>query len=88
MAKYKNLKELAEAFKAGKLEGWILVVDNDSTHLSWIGPLPDGVENDSDESEEFEDQKYEEGRTLYDGYKDIYILDQVLALAGIPNRGA
>jgi len=85
MAKYKNLYELAEGFKKGELVGWILMVDNDSTHLGWVGPSPDG--SDEDELMEFEDQKYEKGIELYDGSNDIYILDQALTLAGVPNMG-
>jgi hypothetical protein len=77
MAKYKNIRELAEAFKSGELQGWVLMVDNDSTHLRWIGDSPD---------EEFLDQKYYEGKELWDS-PDVYILDQALSAAGIPNEG-
>ena len=87
MAKYKNLKELAIAFKSDELKGWILMLDNDSTHLSWHGGLPSGIESDTDEADEFYDQKYDEGQKLYDGSKDIYILDQALDIAGVPNMG-
>ena len=87
MAKYKNLKELAEAFKTGKLKGWFLELDNDSTSLSWDGGYPDGVDPRSDEGADFENQKYEEGQQLYDGSEDTYILDQALDIVGIPNRG-
>ena len=86
MAKYKNLKELAEAFKAGKLKGWVLSLDNDKTSLSWLGGYPDGIEPDSDEGADFEEKKYDEGQELYDGSDDTYILPQVLDLAGIPNE--
>ncbi len=85
MAKYKNLKELSEAFKAGELKDWVLMLDNDKTNLQYHGPLPEGVETDSDESEEFEEKKYDEAEELYDGSEDTYILDQALTLAGIPN---
>jgi hypothetical protein len=78
MAKYKNIKELAQGFKSGELKDWVLIVDNDSTYLRWIGDGP--------ESEEFEDQKSAEGRTLW-GSPDFYILDQALTAAGIPNEG-
>ncbi len=87
MAKYKNLKELSEAFKAGELEHWVLMVDNDCTNLDYHGPLPEGVKDDSDEGQLFEEKKYEEGLKLYDGSDDTYILDQALELAGIPNMG-
>ncbi len=85
MAKYKNLKELSEAFKAGELENWVLMLDNDKTHLQYHGPLPKGVEPDTNESEEFDEKKYDESEELYDGLNDVYILDQALTLAGIPN---
>lgn len=87
MAKYKNLRELAAAFNLGKLEGWVLMLDNDSTHLDWQGGFPDGIKPDSDEGEDFCDQKYLEGQELYDGSGDTYILDQALSIAGIPNMG-
>lgn len=87
MAKYKNLKELADAFKTGVLKGWVLMLDNDSSHLNWQGALPKGVEPDKQNSEDFEEEKYEEGQQLYDGSGDTYILDQALDIAGIPNMG-
>jgi hypothetical protein len=87
MAKYKNLQELAEAFKSGELEGWVLMLDNDSTYLRYDGPLPKGIENDTEEHYEYEEQKSEEGDKLYNGSQDIYILDQALKMAGIPNEG-
>lgn len=84
MAKYKNIQELANAFKAGELKDWVLVVDNDSTHLDWRGKCP--AEPGSEASEDFEDDKYEEGKKLWDS-PDVYILDQALTAAGIPNEG-
>ncbi len=81
MAKYKNLTELAEGFKNGELENWILMLDNDSTYLSWDGPWPDDETLD-----EFEESKSDKGEELYNGSDDVYILDQALALAGIPNK--
>ena len=86
MAKYKNIQELATAFKDGELEGWVLMVDNDSTHLHWTGGPPEGIVVDSDAGDEFEEQKYEEGKRLW-GSPDVYILDQALTAAGIPNDG-
>jgi len=85
MVKYKNLKELAEAFKSEKLEGWVLMLDNDSTHLQWHGGCPEGLEPDTDQGDDFENQKYVEGQQLYNGSGDVYILDQALDIAGIPN---
>ena len=84
MAKYKNVQALADAFKAGELKDWILMVDNDSTHLDWRGKVP--YEPGSDEAGHFEDAKYGEGRALWDS-PEVYILDQALTAAGIPNEG-
>ena len=84
MAKYKNIQELADAFKSGELKDWVLEVDNDRTSLSWRGRNP--FEEDTDEAEDFEDNKYDEGKLLWDS-PDVYILDQALTAAGIPNEG-
>ena len=86
MAKYKNIQELAKGFKAGELKGWVLMVDNDSTHLSFRGSRPKHIEDDTEEAWDFEDQKYDEGKELWDS-PDFYILDQALTAAGIPNEG-
>ncbi|KKM19750.1 hypothetical protein LCGC14_1652490 [marine sediment metagenome] len=86
MAKYKNIQELADAFKAGKLEGWVLMVDNDCTSLDWRGPQPEGIKPDTPAGGAFEEQKYNEGHELWDG-SEVYILDQALTAAGIPNEG-
>ncbi|KKM05491.1 hypothetical protein LCGC14_1753510 [marine sediment metagenome] len=86
MGKYKNIRELANAFKSGELSGWVLMVDNDKTHLRWIGPKPDGIEADTDAGDEFEYKKSDEGYLLWNS-PDVYILDQALAAAGIPNEG-
>ena len=85
MSKYKNIQELANAFKSGQLEGWILMVDNDSTHLQWVGKIPDGIGPDTEESEAFEEARYDEGKALWSS-PDVYILDQALSAAGIPNE--
>lgn len=86
MSKYKNIQELANGFKSGVLDGWILRVDNDSTYLHWIGGRPEHIKDDSDEADDFDDKKYEEGKELWDS-PEVYILDQALAAAGIPNEG-
>lgn len=86
MSKYKNIKELANGFKSGELDGWVLMVDNDSTHLHWIGDRPEHIKDGTDEAEDFDDEKYDEGKKLWDS-PDIYILDQALSAAGIPNEG-
>lgn len=81
-AKYKNLKELAEAFNSGELsrDEWSLFLDNDSTTLCWIGP---GAINGT---AEFGEAKFAEGERLYaggDGYSD---LKEACEAAGIPCR--
>lgn len=81
MAKYKNIQELSDAFKSGELEGWTLMVDNDSTHLDWMQEAPPGVD-----WELFQEEKYDEGKLLWDS-PDVYILGQALTAAGIPNEG-
>lgn len=86
MAKFNNIRELAEAFKSGELQGWVLIVDNDSTHLQWRGIPPEHIKADTEEAEDFEVQKYDEGKRLWDS-PDVYILDQALGAAGIPNEG-
>lgn len=85
MAKYKDIAELANGFKNGELKDWVLMVDNDSTSLRWIGASPNHDEF-PEASEEFEDQKYDEARLLWDS-TEAYILDQALSAAGIPNEG-
>lgn len=86
MPKYKNIQELAEGFKSGELKDWMLMVDNDSTHLMWIGGgAPDHVK-EPDKHLEWERQKNEEAYVLWSS-PDMYILDQALTAAGIPNEG-
>lgn len=85
MSKYKNIQELAYAFTSGELSNWVLMVDNDSTYLRWSGPLPDGIEYDTDAGDKFEEQKADEAELLWDS-PDVYILGQALAAAGIPNK--
>ena len=85
MAKYKNIEELANAFKAGDLKGWVLMVDNDNTYLRWNGEQPDWYK-DEEIAETFQEKKSDEGQELWDS-PDVYILGQALAAAGIPNMG-
>ncbi len=80
MSKYKNIHELSVAFKNGELKNWVLMIDNDNTYLSYIGPCPSGID-----AEDFEEQKNDEGEQLWDS-PDVYILDQALSAAGIPNK--
>ena len=84
MAKYKNIQELANAFKAGELKDWVLMVDNDSTHLAWRGKSP--FEPGTEGAARFEDAKDDEAALLW-ASPEVYILDQALTAAGIPNEG-
>jgi len=85
MAKYKNIQELADAFKSGELKDWILIVDNDTTYLRWKGKCP--YEPGTDEEYDFENDKYNEGLALWYSPEgpDDYLLGQALTAAGIPN---
>ena len=83
MAKYKNIKKLAAAFRSGELKDWVLMVDNDNTYLRWVGDSPD---YNTAPAAAFEQQKSDEGNDLWDS-PDVYILGQALQAAGIPNQG-
>jgi len=85
MSKYKNIQELAKGFKSGDLKDWVLMVDNDSTYLRWIGNRPD-YDKFPDENEVYMEQKDDESKKLWDS-PDVYILGQALSAAGIPNEG-
>ena len=85
MSKYKNIQQLAEGFKSGDLKDWVLMVDNASTHLRFIGKRPD-YDKYPDANEEFMEQKDSEATSLWDS-PDVYILGQALSAAGIPNEG-
>jgi hypothetical protein len=82
MAKYKSIQELADAFKSGELKDWKLMVDNDNTYLAWAGKWPLEI----DDCDRFESLKEKEANELWDS-PDVYILDQALTAAGIPNEG-
>ena len=86
MAKYKNIRELAEAFKSGELQSWVLMVDNDSTHLRWTGGGAPNHIKEPNKHSEWEEQKDSEATLLWDS-PDVFILDQALSAAGIPNEG-
>jgi len=62
------------------------MVDNDSTYLRWVGSRPEHIKDDTDEADEFEEQKSDEAQELWNS-PDVYILDQALEAAGIPNEG-
>jgi hypothetical protein len=83
MAKYKNMMELAEAFRTGELskEHYTLVLDNDSSSLRYTGPNPN--EEETDEYWMFQDRKNDEAGELFDGngYAD---LKDACEAAGIP----
>jgi len=79
--KYPTYTALAEAFKAGKLDDYILVLDNDSCRLAFRGERPDGLSDDAWEI--FEERRYDECHEWFEGegYSDI---EPLCAAAGIP----
>lgn len=83
--KYKNLQQLAEAFRSGALsrDEYTLILDNDDSFLSYTGPLPDGVEADSEEADIWRDRKSNQARNWFrgNGYAD---LADACKAAGIP----
>lgn len=85
--KYKNLTELAAAFRSGDLNRahYTLVLDNDGSWLRYIGPLPDGVARDSEAADVWLDAKHDECRAWFrgNGYSD---LSDACDAAGIPNE--
>lgn len=82
-AKYKNIMELAAAFKSGELskDQWFLMLDNDYSSLRFKGPNPN--EEGSDAHEEFEEAMNDKGHELFhgNGYSD---LKDACEAAGIP----
>jgi hypothetical protein len=76
MLKYKNLTELAAAFKTGELKKnlYMLQLDNDCSSLRYIGPIA---------SEEDLDEKNDECDDWFrgNGYAD---LKEACEIAGIP----
>lgn len=81
--KYSNLIELAEGFRNGDLEGYILVLDNDSSFLQWVGDNPH--EEGTDKHDRYQDKMTEKGEKLFlgNGYRD---LGDACTAAGIPNE--
>jgi hypothetical protein len=81
--KYRNLIELAEAFKKGELTGFVLMLDNDDSFLRYIGPVPQGVSDV--EAETFRDRKTDEADNIFrgHGYSD---LEDACKAAGIPSE--
>lgn len=83
--KYKNLKQLAAAFASGELDRkqYKLILDNDSSHLSWCGPLPVGMKKDSDAADAYMDEMDDKAGAMYrgNGYAD---LQEACEAAGIP----
>ena len=75
---YKNITELAEAFRQKHLVGYVLDVDNDCSFLRYVGPVPKGVNAD-----EYRDAKNDECHEWFqgNGYQDIV---DALNSAGIP----
>ena len=85
--KYKNIKELARAFKCGELskKEWTLILDNDCSSLRYTGALPDGMDEDSEEADVWLDKKNDEADKLFygNGYSD---LQDACEAAGIPTE--
>lgn len=85
--KYANLVELAAAFRSGELnkEHYKLVLDNDGSWLQYTGPLPDGVEENSEAADVWRDERCDECRAWFsgNGYAD---LGDACNAAGIPNE--
>jgi hypothetical protein len=83
--KYANLGELAEAFRSGELDRnvYSLMLDNDCSSLCYRGPLPEGMDPDSDEYDEFIDEKETECSEWFNGNGVLDIEDACVAL-GIP----
>lgn len=83
--KYKNMQELANAFASGELskENYTLILDNDSSSLRYTGPLPDNMDEDSEEADVWRDKKNDEADKLFlgNGYSD---LQDACEAAGIP----
>lgn len=85
--KYKNLSELAAAFASGELNKahYKLVLDNDCSWLQFCGPLPEGIDEESDAGYSFRDERTDECRSWFEGrgYAD---LSAACTAAGIPNE--
>lgn len=83
--KYQNLKEVAAAFQSGELdrEKYTLILDNDDSFLQCTEPLPDGIEEGSDEADAWERKQHERTMSLFrgNGYPD---LQDACEAAGIP----
>ncbi len=80
--KFKTLTELAEAFRREELSRyeWSLRLDNDNMHLTFVGPVPEGVDPN-----DFESEKYDEGYTLFNCNTGVEAQAvELFRLAGIP----
>ena len=83
--KYKNMAELAAAFKSGELDAklYTLQMDNDGSHLKYTGPLPDGVEDGSAAGDAWQEEQDDKVGELFHGQGYADIVDACNA-AGIP----
>jgi len=85
MAKYRNLRELAEAFRIGELnfDEWVVLVDNDTCMLN-----PDLDLDEDDEAERMlQREKEDEAAGLWKGRlwpEDLAV--EALQALGIPAR--
>jgi hypothetical protein len=80
---FKSLKEVAAAFADGRLAGYKLILDNDSSWLSWEGPLPEGMKRASAAADAWLDEKNDAASAMFrgNGYAD---LADACEAAGIP----
>ena len=85
MAKYNDLTELAAAFKSGELDKneWMLVIDNDSDWLQWLGEIP------FEDPDDIESKMYKKAHELYSGGDGSTSSGMIGACraAGIPTEG-
>lgn len=83
--RFKDLKALAKAFASGELdkEKYRLVLDNDNSFLTYVGPLPKGMKKDSEAADVWLDEKDAETLAMFrgNGYAD---LQEACEAAGIP----
>lgn len=82
-AKYSNWKELIAGFKSGALKNYTVIMDSDDSFLRYTGPLPKGVEPETEEADSYMDEMNDIARLLFrgNGYYDII---EILKAIDIP----
>jgi hypothetical protein len=80
MSKYKNLKELSEAFSNGEIsrDDFFIMLDKGGSSIS-LDPRYTGEESDDEV-----DEKYEEAKKLFAGDRSVTPIEQALDALGIP----